>query len=229
MRTTQRRRRLRARRRACRQQAKQYRKEEAKRLKRVAWLTGGFGLVLFAGPVFVAVASFASYSLAGNELSTQQVFTALPLFTLLRFPMGFLPSVVLAVVNVKVALRRIVDFLATTEIKSDDAGYNTAGAPGTVTIKGGSFKWDLADDERATTLRNVDLHCAKGSLTMIVGAVGCGKSSLLATLFRQIPRLEGTVEVGGSLAYVPQTAWIMNETVRENILMGAPLDEARCA
>jgi ATP-binding cassette, subfamily C (CFTR/MRP), member 1 len=33
--------------------------------------------------------------------------------------------------------------------------------------------------------------------------------------------------VGGNVAYVPQTAWIMNETVRENVLMGKPLEERR--
>jgi ATP-binding cassette, subfamily C (CFTR/MRP), member 1 len=35
------------------------------------------------------------------------------------------------------------------------------------------------------------------------------------------------LQVGGQVAYVPQTAWIMNETLRENILMGQPLDERR--
>lgn len=35
------------------------------------------------------------------------------------------------------------------------------------------------------------------------------------------------VQVGGSVAYVPQTAWIMNESVRENVLMGDKLEERR--
>ena len=30
------------------------------------------------------------------------------------------------------------------------------------------------------------------------------------------------------MAYVAQAAWILNETVRENVLMGTPLEESRC-
>lgn len=39
---------------------------------------------------------------------------------------------------------------------------------------------------------------------MIVGGVGAGKSSLALTLLGEIPKLSGTVAVGGSVAYVPQ-------------------------
>jgi ATP-binding cassette subfamily C (CFTR/MRP) protein 1 len=35
------------------------------------------------------------------------------------------------------------------------------------------------------------------------------------------------VTFGGRVAYCPQTAWISNNTLRENILFGAPFDEAR--
>ena len=72
----------------CRKQAAEYRHEEAKRLKNIAWLQGLFGLTLFAGPVFVGIASFAAYVLAGNELTAAKAYTALAFFTLLRFPMG---------------------------------------------------------------------------------------------------------------------------------------------
>jgi ATP-binding cassette subfamily C (CFTR/MRP) protein 1 len=37
----------------------------------------------------------------------------------------------------------------------------------------------------------------------------------------------GSIEVNGSIAYVPQQAWILNATVKDNILMGAPYDAAK--
>lgn len=40
-------------------------------------------------------------------------------------------------------------------------------------------------------------------------------------------RISGSISVGGSVAYVPQQAWIMNSTARENILFGSPFDEDR--
>lgn len=40
-------------------------------------------------------------------------------------------------------------------------------------------------------------------------------------------RTSGSVQFGGSVAYCPQTAWIQNATVRENICFGRPFDEER--
>jgi ATP-binding cassette, subfamily C (CFTR/MRP), member 1 len=211
----------------CRNQAAEYRHEEARRLRKMAWLNGAFGLVLFAGPVIVGVSSFAAYAAAGNQLSTAKAYTALALFTVLRFPMGFLPGVIVAVINVLVALNRIATFLSSSEVGGTDPDFSTDAAPGIVKVQDASFKWDEETD-RDVTLSDISFSCKPGSLTMIVGSVGSGKSTLLACLFRQVTRLSGTVTVGGRLAYVPQTAWVMNETLRENVLMGEPMDEARC-
>lgn len=44
-------------------------------------------------------------------------------------------------------------------------------------------------------MQGVNLRCEAGSLTVVVGAVGAGKSSLLASLCRHISRVEGSVKV----------------------------------
>ncbi|CAG9461161.1 unnamed protein product [Pedinophyceae sp. YPF-701] len=69
-------------------------------------------------------------------------------------------------------------------------------------------------------LRDVTLSAKPGQLVVVAGGVGSGKSSLLAALIGGINRTAGTVHVGGSLAYVAQTAWILNATVRDNITCG---------
>ncbi len=48
----------------------------------------------------------------------------------------------------------------------------------------------------------------------MVGAVGGGKTSLLAALIGEIPKRQGKVEVDGSVAYVSQQAWIKNNSLR---------------
>ena len=40
-------------------------------------------------------------------------------------------------------------------------------------------------------------------------------------------RVSGSVTFNGRVAYCPQSAWIMNATVRENVLFGRPYDERR--
>lgn len=39
--------------------------------------------------------------------------------------------------------------------------------------------------------------------------------------------MSGDIYAAGALAYVPQTAWIPNDTVRNNVLFGKPYDEAK--
>lgn len=90
-------------------------------------------------------------------------------------------------------------------------------------IKEGNFKWDSKAAD--PNLANINVHIRNGELAMVVGAVGSGKSSLLSCLLGEMPRVDGEVIIKGSLAYVPQEAWIMNATIRENILFGEDMDE----
>ncbi|KAJ4460314.1 Multidrug resistance-associated protein [Paratrimastix pyriformis] len=80
---------------------------------------------------------------------------------------------------------------------------------------------------RPPTLRGIDFVVPKGTLTMVIGHVGCGKSSLASALIGEITRVEGDVTVNGSLSFCAQQAWITNATVRENILFGLPYDEEK--
>jgi len=57
----------------------------------------------------------------------------------------------------------------------------------------------------------------------VIGPVGCGKSSLLLSLFNEVQKLNGKICVGGKLAFVPQQAWLKNASLRDNILFGLPL------
>ncbi|KAK2946055.1 Multidrug resistance-associated protein [Blattamonas nauphoetae] len=75
------------------------------------------------------------------------------------------------------------------------------------------------------TLRNINLSIPKGSLTMIVGPVGCGKSSLGAAIVGDIEQNCGTIVQSGRITYCPQTPWIVNNTVRGNITFDAEFDE----
>ncbi|KAL3973280.1 hypothetical protein ACER0C_024487 [Sarotherodon galilaeus] len=70
------------------------------------------------------------------------------------------------------------------------------------------------------TLHRINLHIKKGSLVGICGGVGSGKSSLLSALLGQMTLLEGKVAVSGGFAYVSQQAWILNDSLKENILFG---------
>jgi ABC-type multidrug transport system fused ATPase/permease subunit len=50
--------------------------------------------------------------------------------------------------------------------------------------------------------------------------VGAGKSSFLQALLGDLYKMKGEVIIRGSCAYVAQSPWVMNATVRENIIFG---------
>ncbi|KAF9359122.1 hypothetical protein BGX34_008531 [Mortierella sp. NVP85] len=77
------------------------------------------------------------------------------------------------------------------------------------------------------TLTNINLAITRGDLTAVVGRVGQGKTSLLNAIIGDMYRRQGSVKVYGRLAYVAQTAWIVNATLRENITFGNTFDQER--
>ncbi|PIO32455.1 hypothetical protein AB205_0011380, partial [Aquarana catesbeiana] len=76
-------------------------------------------------------------------------------------------------------------------------------------------------------LYNIDLEIEKGKLVGVCGSVGSGKTSLIAAILGQLTLLEGCITVNGSVAYVAQQAWILNATLRDNILFGKEYEEER--
>lgn len=77
------------------------------------------------------------------------------------------------------------------------------------------------------TLHRIDLRVKRGSLVGICGGVGSGKSSLLSALLGQMTLLEGNIAVCGGFAYVSQQAWILNDSLKENILFGNSYDPVK--
>lgn len=76
-------------------------------------------------------------------------------------------------------------------------------------------------------LKNVRLTIPRGAFVAVVGKIGAGKSSLLKGLTGEMRKTRGEVMFGGPVAYVPQSAWIMNATVRENIIFGREDDDEK--
>jgi ABC-type multidrug transport system fused ATPase/permease subunit len=77
-------------------------------------------------------------------------------------------------------------------------------------------------------LNNVNIHVSTGELCAIVGPVGSGKSTLCSAILNEaVLGKDSHICLTGSVAYVSQTAWILNRTVRENILFGRVYDESR--
>jgi len=77
-------------------------------------------------------------------------------------------------------------------------------------------------------LSDISLQVRDGSLTTVVGRVGAGKSSLLSAIIGEMyMQPGGQVDIWGEVAYVPQQAWILNASLKNNVLLGKPFDKER--
>jgi len=86
-------------------------------------------------------------------------------------------------------------------------------------------KSDTRSPPKPNILEGINVNMKTGKLTGLVGRVGSGKSSMVSAILGEMQKTAGYVSVGGSVAYVAQTAWIFNDTLQNNILFGKEMDE----
>ncbi|CAJ1054606.1 ATP-binding cassette sub-family C member 9 isoform X4 [Xyrichtys novacula] len=122
-----------------------------------------------------------------------------------------------------------------------------------VKVTNGFFTWG----SNLSTLSDINIRIPTGQLTMIVGQVGCGKSSLLLAMLGEMQTIDGRVHWSklpdyemvhewniswsepeetdedlrsknrNSVAYATQKSWLLNATVEENITFGSPFNKQR--
>ncbi|XP_030343631.1 canalicular multispecific organic anion transporter 1 [Strigops habroptila] len=201
------------------------RARELKDLLNFSYLQSVSIFVFTCAPFLVSLASFAVYVLAdpNNVLDAQKAFTAISLFNVLRFPMTMLPLVISSVVQTNVSNARLERYLGREDLDTS-AIHHSPIEGSAVHFSEATFAWDQDGD---AAIRDVDLNITPGSLVAVVGAVGSGKSSLVSAMLGEMEHMKGHINIQGSLAYVPQQAWIQNATLKDNILFGSELDEAR--
>lgn len=191
-------------------------------------------MIFFWGstPTLVALATFATYTAAGNTLTAESAFASVVLFNIIRFPLNILPMVFSSLGEAWASMVRLQDYFLSEELDQSSVSRDHTNDDYPIQIHDGTFKWHKKESEndmnlQTDTLTDINLSVKKGSICAIVGSVGSGKSSLLSTLLGEIPKQSGTVAAYGRVAYVAQQAWIQNATVRDNILFGKPYDEKK--
>ncbi len=93
--------------------------------------------------------------------------------------------------------------------------------------------------ESGRGIQGVNFTLRRGTLTVITGRVASGKTTLLRVLLGLLPRDEGEIRWNGELvsdpanffvpprsAYTPQVPHLFSDTLKENILIGLPEDDA---
>uniref|UniRef100_A0A3P9IN76 ABC-type glutathione-S-conjugate transporter n=1 Tax=Oryzias latipes TaxID=8090 RepID=A0A3P9IN76_ORYLA len=224
-----------------------YREKELKALKKSQVLYS-ISIASFNSSSFlIAFAMFGVYVMLDerNVLDAQKVFVSMALINILKTPLSQLPFAISTTMQALVSLRRLGKYLCSEELKVDSVSKALSSSDGEdVVIENGTFSWSkegppclkrcvlFNEGSKTSTVTKeacglthvcvdrISVRVPRGSLVAVVGHVGSGKSSLLSAMLGETEKRSGQVTVKGSVAYVPQQAWIQNATVQDNILFG---------
>ncbi|XP_078621240.1 ATP-binding cassette sub-family C member 9-like [Branchiostoma floridae x Branchiostoma japonicum] len=97
-----------------------------------------------------------------------------------------------------------------------------------VEVRDGSFTWE--PESQTANISGINLVVSKGKLTIVVGQVGSGKSSLMSAMLGEMRTLEGQVlwnKEHNTVSYATQRAWLLNASLRDNVTFGLPFDYIR--
>ncbi|KAF8273331.1 P-loop containing nucleoside triphosphate hydrolase protein [Lactarius quietus] len=218
-----------------------YRKNEMGYIRTLLMVRAGVTALAISTPAMASVVAFLVYASSGHQLTPAIVFSSLTWFQLLRMPLMMLPLSLGTITDAKNAIGRLQECF-TAEVISETLVQDPE-LKHAVEIDHASFTWDapppdlkgkddkgkrkslipLSEPEEVKeevlfNLKHIDFSVPRGQLVAIVGAVG---------LIGDMRRTEGSVRVGGSVAYCSQSAWIQNATIRDNICFGRPFEAER--
>eukprot|EP01116_Phalansterium_solitarium_P010896 TRINITY_DN263_c0_g1_i1.p1 TRINITY_DN263_c0_g1~~TRINITY_DN263_c0_g1_i1.p1 ORF type:complete len:1381 (+),score=494.77 TRINITY_DN263_c0_g1_i1:55-4197(+) len=184
------------------------------------------GVVMTGSTVIASVLTFVIMAAAGEELTPLNVFPAVTLINAMSRPFNILPIIIALLTSLNVSWTRIQKFLELESLVTDTTASEKDDKDMSVSITGGNCTW--GDEKAEPTLRDIDFKIDAGKLLMIIGSVGAGKSSMLSALLGEMRVQTGKIHITrSSIAYVPQQAWMMNASLRDNILFGQPYEEKR--
>ncbi|KAF1982683.1 ABC bile acid transporter-like protein [Aulographum hederae CBS 113979] len=175
----------------------------------------------FSSGMFPVVAFYAYTVWAGQPLRVDIAFPALQLFSMLENSLRELPDLITVLLNARVALSRIDDFMAEPNKSEADESLTPNH---TLTLEHASFSWPGLEPR---VLHNIDLTFSAG-LNVIIGEVGAGKTALLQALLGELDQRSGTYERSSEMVgYCAQSPWLQSMSIRENILFSEPYNDTR--
>ncbi len=222
------------------------RKREVEQLERVNIYRVLNEAIFFVCNVTTSVCIFLIHVASGGALTPRNVFTTMVFVNIAQMEITkHLSMGVMGVAECWVSISRIQRFLETPELEqqckllTDDSDqsdtaiiashvtchWNGTGRSPTISTKSLSGESDANAVNNSfgliMALDDVNLEFDMGSLTCVIGAVGSGKSALIQMLAGELPLSAGSLQKrNSSLAYAPQDPWIMDGTIRGNILLG---------
>ncbi|EFX02441.1 ABC multidrug transporter [Grosmannia clavigera kw1407] len=169
-------------------------------------------------PLLALFVMFATYTLVeGQPLTAAKAFTSVTIIESLRLQFVWIANATRYYSQARVAFGRIDKFM----VNERETAPHPSGEPA---FHNAVFRRAVAEDSFRL---HIDCKFVPGGFNAIVGASGSGKSTLLLSLTGETILESGSAMCPAPVAYAPQIPWMLNDTVRANILMHQEFDAMR--
>lgn len=192
------------------------RQKEIIQLQKAMNITTYYKILSLVAPQFIGSLMIAWGIWKGQSLPPESLFPVLLIINLLGGYFTVLPDLFRMVSEALVSQRRINDFLS---IKESHPIYEDK-----ILLNNASFKWRDTPLNQDKVLKAINFEPQLGEYIAIVGSVGAGKSAFLKALLGHLEKSEGESKQPKDIAYLPQTPWNFNGSIKDNITFFQPFD-----
>ena len=175
-----------------------------------------WGLIYTSINSIVLFTALLAHVLRGEKVDMALIFTCISIFGIMEDQFGGLSRFISRFINIIVSADRITKFL-----KSDIIQEEITHRIGVHPISFNQVNFSFTDGKEI--LKDLSFDLTAGQSMAIVGPVGSGKSTLINLILQELKPQSGELIFDKAVpnkSYVPQDAYIINSTLRENIIFG---------
>jgi ABC-type multidrug transport system fused ATPase/permease subunit len=195
---------------------------------RIMRWTPPFNILMRALPTVLCV-GYGSFLIIRGELTPGQLIAFHFLFGFVQWPLAFLPDLIVRLKHVAGSGERVAELLEIPPERADGSDFSSEAGPESLRFDKVSFSYG----EGAKVLDDLSFSLRHGEKLAIVGASGCGKSTVLKLLCGDYETYSGAIRVQGRdtrswelaalrsrFGLISQDIFLFPASIRENIAYG---------
>ena len=192
-------------------------------------------IIMYGLSIWITWVSAGRIDMGGLQVGTMTAFIAYSMEIVFSFLM--IASMAIFIPRAGIAADRVYEVLNTENFHKEQGRRRVLKAEEDGHKKGAEIRFEHVTfrypDAEEDVLTDIDFTAKPGETTAIIGATGCGKTTLINLIPRFFDVTEGRVTVGGidvrdikleslrdAIGYVPQKGILFSGTVAENIRWG---------
>lgn len=190
-------------------------------------------------PIFLGVTTFPLYDIVypNDPLDISSIMVLLAIYNQLLTPIVLFVLALATQASAKASSSRIeiISRLEKYPLLEESPDMKK----GQLKIEKATFQWESMaeyeslfptkklDKTPVAALVDIEMEIKSGEVLGVVGKVGSGKTALVLAMMDEMVRKTGKVQKNGKIAFIQQEAFLLNETIKNNITFGLPYEEEK--